>query len=598
MMARLARLSADAGRARAAAGGADPAAAESAAMAADSRTVAGWTLVSRITGFGRVATMAAVLGPTYFGNLFQTANYLPYIVHEILTGSLITAMLVPPLVRFVDAGDDAARRRLANGFLGVAVLAFAAVTLLGIVLASPLVELITMGVADPAVRAQQHRVGWPLIAMVMPQVICYGIAATGMAVQHAHRRFALAAAAPAFENFTVMAVMATSAVLFGVGTALDEVSTPQLLLLGLGTTAAAAVQAGVQWWGAYRAGVPLLPGAGWRDPDVRRVLRLAVPSSVYASLNAANYLGLLVAAGGIPGGAVAIQIGINFFGLPVAIGAKPVASAQLPRLARSFNQESLEAFQAIYRRSLGLAMFVALPSALLFVAVPEIMAHAVSYGDMATAAGLTLVTACIASLGPGILGEAAFIVSTSASYARRDARSPLQAMALRAAITFCGIALAVLLMSGVAMLWVLGIGFSLANIVAAIYLHGRQVRALPPPPAARRWPWAGDLLIGLVALAPSLIADHWLNGVTLPAVGRLLLGAAAIAASGGVYLAIQWARGSEELAMLLARIGEAAPVPAAGVAPAAAPGAGVARREGGSLAARDLAPAPAPPRPD
>ncbi len=47
--------------------GARSAAAE---LAAHSRTVALGTLVSRITGFGRVAALAAVLGPTYFGNLF------------------------------------------------------------------------------------------------------------------------------------------------------------------------------------------------------------------------------------------------------------------------------------------------------------------------------------------------------------------------------------------------------------------------------------------------------------------------------------------------------------------------------------------------
>lgn len=539
----------------------DQAAADSAALAADSRTVAGWTLVSRVTGFGRVAIMAAVLGPTYFGNLFQTANYLPYILHEILTGSLISAMLVPPLVRFVDAHDRVAVRRLANGFLGVVVVAFSTVVVLSMLMGSALVELITMGVTDPVIRAQQHRVGWPLMAMVMPQVLCYGVAATGMAVQNAHRRFALAAAAPAFENLAVMAVMATSALVFGIGTPLDEITTPQLLLLGLGTTAAAALLAAAQWWGAYRAGVPLLPVAGWADPEIRRLLRLALPSSGYAALNAANYLGLLVAAGGIPGGAVAIQIGINFFGLPVAIGAKPLAAAQLPRLARSFNQKTFQAFQATYRSSLGLTMFIALPAAVLFVGIPDLLAKAVAFGDMATAAGIGLVVASIASLGPGIVGDAAFVVSTSASYARRDAASPLAAMVVRSAITFMGIALAVVVMTDLAVLWTLGIVFSAANLLAAAYLHWRQTRALPPIPevTGRHWigtPWIRNLAVSLIALIPSLLVAHWLDDASLGSIGRVLVAGTAIATSAISYLAIQWGCGSDELMTLVAGIGQ------------------------------------------
>jgi putative peptidoglycan lipid II flippase len=377
-----------------------------------------------------------------------------------------------------------------------------------------------------------------------------------MAVQNAHRRFALAAAAPAFENLAVMAVMATSALLFGIGTPLDQITTPQLLLLGLGTTVAAALQAGVQWWGAYRASVPLLPIAGWADPEVRRLLRLALPSSGYAALNAANYLGLLVAAGGIPGGAVAFQIGVNFFSLPVAIGAKPLAIAQLPRLARSFNQQAFQAFQATYRSSLELTMFIALPAAVLFVGIPDVLAKAISFGDMATAAGIGLVVASIASLGPGIVGDAAFVVSTSASYARRDAASPLAAMDIRSAITFMGVALAVVVMRDLAVLWTLGIGFSAANLLAAAYLHGRQTRALPSIPEVTPRHWIGDLAAALVALIPSLLVAHWLEGATLGGVGPVLVAGAAIAASGIAYLAVQWVRGSDALTTLVAGIGK------------------------------------------
>ncbi len=131
-----------------------------------------WTLVSRITGFGRVAAIAAVLGPTYFGNLFQTANAFPHVVHELLVGSLITGLLVPPIVRHVDARDPAAAKRLANGFLGVAALAGAATALLCLAAVPLLLFLMTAAVDVPDVRQRQSELGAPLVALVLRGSSC------------------------------------------------------------------------------------------------------------------------------------------------------------------------------------------------------------------------------------------------------------------------------------------------------------------------------------------------------------------------------------------------------------------------------------------
>src|SRR5437879_4937031 len=91
----------------------------SASLVADSRRVAAWTLVSRITGFARAATMAAVLGPTYFGNLFQTCVLLPSWIFALFGGSLFGAVLVPALVSTIHGQDRNATQRLANGFVGM-----------------------------------------------------------------------------------------------------------------------------------------------------------------------------------------------------------------------------------------------------------------------------------------------------------------------------------------------------------------------------------------------------------------------------------------------------------------------------------------------
>jgi putative peptidoglycan lipid II flippase len=527
--------------------------AEFVAIATDSRTVAVWTLVSRVTGFGRLAAIAAVLGPTYFGNLFQTANHLPNIIHELLAGALMSALLVPPLVRHVASGDRVAVQRLANGFLGVVVALFLLVVVLGVLAAPLLVGLLTIGVSDAAARAEQYRLGWPLLAMLLPQILLYGIAATGVAVQHAHRRFALAAAAPALENVGVAAVLLMFAVLFGVGMPIDRITTAQIMLLGLGSTAAVMLHAGAQWWGAYRLGIVLWPQAGWRDPEVRGIIRLAVPSSGYAVLESLSFLGLMVVAGSVPGGAVAFHIGFNFFNLPVALCGRPLSAAQLPRLARSFQRGNLEAFHVTYRSSLALGLFVALPAAFLFLGMPEALARAMSFGEMATGPGVALVAAAISSLGPGIVGESAFIVAMSACYARRDALSPLRAMVLREAIVLTGMAIALATMEGTAVLVTLGLAVSIGALIAARYLHRCQLRVLPALPARRGWPIA-DLAVAAVATVPGAMLAGWLDQVVVDSYQSLGAGLVGVAVSGLLYLAAQWLRGSPEFRTLFAAL--------------------------------------------
>lgn len=533
--------------------------AEFAGLAADSRTVALWTLVSRVTGFGRVAAIAAVLGPTYFANLFQTANSFPGVVHELLVGSLITGLLVPPIVRYVDAGDPVAARRLANGFLGVAALAGAATALLCLGAVPLLLSLMTAAVDVPEIRQRQSELGGPLVVLVLPQIVLYGIIATGVAVQNAHRRFALAAAAPAVENLGIMAVMGASALLYGVGLDVDQVGLSEVLLLGGGSTAAVALHAAVQWYGAYRVGLPLVPRAGWRDPEVRAIIRLALPSSGHAALNCATFFGLLVVAGAVPGGTVAFQIGWYFFNLPIALCARPLAAAQLPRLSRSINQGVRAAFDATYRNSVGLALFVAIPASLLFLCIPGTWARAVSFGEMNTAVGISLVTAVIASLGPGVIGETIVIVATSASYARRDAVSPLLAIAIRAAVAFGGMAIAFKLMSGTGVLWTLGAAVSVANLLAAAYLHHRLSRQS----GRGLWPGGGqilgDLVVAAIAIAPAMLVAARLDAAIEGPYGGMVTAIAAIALSASLYLSIQWLRGSQQLRSLLSASRELAP---------------------------------------
>ena len=518
----------------------------------DSRNMALGILVSRITGFGRIAAAAAVLGPTFFGNLFQTTVILPSSLYGLLIGVMISAVMVPSLVRRRTAGDPAEVDQLAGATLGALLVLLVGIGLLCIAAAPLIMRLLTISVADPEIRRQQLRVGLPLLLMVMPQIGLLAFAGVGLAVQQAHGRFGLSAIAPAVENVVTIAILGLSAWLYGIGADLNRITLPQLLLLGLGTTGAVAAHAAVQWYGAWRVGVVLVPRFGWRDAELRGIMRRAASSTGYTGLYWASYLTMMVVCGTMPGGVAAFQVASGICMFPIALSAIPLAEAQLPRLSFRHQQQELRAFSKVYESGLRLLVFVMAPASLVAAAFPHLLASAGAFGAMNSPFGITLMTACLGGLAVGMIGEAAFMFTSSACYALHDTSAPFRGMALRLGMT-CALAGAVRLINPPApqMMWLFGASLAAANLAAGGYLCGKLRRHVPPE-GKEGSGLAGALAISAVALIPGLLLNLELGPVT--ALSPLLRMGWALAVSGltlAAYLALQFARGSRELSLLM-----------------------------------------------
>ena len=517
-----------------------------AGAARDTMTVAVWTMISRVTGLARVIVIGAVLGPTYFGNSYQLTNVLPNLVfYGFLAGSLLSSLLVPALVRHIDAGDGDETGRVAGGFLGVewSILVIAApVAILAVPLVLPNGESVVT-----------------LAVLAIPQVFCYAMVASATAVMYARRRYLLAAAAPALENLGVIAVLVLAGMLYA-DPADGSVPTGAVLLIGGGSTLAVVIHAGVQWWGARRCGVTLVPRAGWRDSDVRRVVRRAVCSMAQAGLLAAQTLVLLSVAGQVAGGTVALQMSLSFYHLPLAIAAAPVGLALLPRLSRMTGQDEASDFADAYQRAVGLALFLVVPAALGYLVLAVPLANVVAAGQMSSAAGIAMVAGSLGALALGLVGETLFVISTQAAYARGDARTPLRSMMLQGVVCVALVVPAGLV-GGRAMVTLLGGAFAAASVVGGVHLSYRVHRGLAPAsnrlrPSVMRT-ISASIAMAAVAWCVATVAMATLEGAT----GWLTASAAGTLAGAVVYLGVHRSLGSVELTWLLdgARAGRIVP---------------------------------------
>jgi putative peptidoglycan lipid II flippase len=512
------------------------------AAAHDSVTVAAWTIVSRVTGVIKFAVIGAVLGPTFFGNTYQFTNSLPSLMYYgLLAGSLFSSLLVPALVRHIDAGDREASERVAGGFLGTTLLMLLVIAPFGIILGPQLLRLAALG-GGPQVADAQMRIGLLLILMFIPQMFFYGVVGTATAVQNSRQRFALAAGAPAVESLGIMAVLGAAALLYGTGTRLTNVRPGEIVLLGLGTTGAVGLHAATQWWGARRAGVVLKPRPGWRDPEVRALIRRALPSIAQAGLASLQVLALLVLANRLPGGVIAFQIALNFYYLAIAIGATPVALSLIPRLSRMHLDGDTTAFRDTLVRGLAMGFLVTIPAAVGYLVLATPLAQAISFGRMTSDGGVPMVAASLAALSVAVVGQTAFMILTYACYARNDTRTPLMSMLVQTTICL-GLASTALLLNGAAMLLVLGLALSLSVAAAAIHLTARVWRNLSPGGTQRIAPSLARFVAGAAIMAgPAwLVADtvqHWLSP-SLASLSPRVSVAAAVLTGAAVFLALQ-----------------------------------------------------------
>ncbi len=532
------------------------------ALVANSVAGSFWTGVSRATGLVRAAIIGAALGATYLGNTYQALNSLPNLVYyQLLAGSLFASVLVPVLVRHLEGGDAQRARDVLNGFLGI-LLVFAAIGAVGLALGGHvLIDVMGTSVSGSTLAARQTHVGTILLLLFLPQIVFYLIAGVGTATMNSHRRFALAAAAPAVENIGIIAVMIAAVVCFRSTSDIGTISDAEVIFLGVGTTLAVAMHAALQWWGAKRCGVPMVPRWGWKDSEARLVARRLVPALGYSGLVSVQLLATLLVANRVVGGVVAFQLALNFYFLPIALVAWPVARALLPELSSASSSGGVE-FRDNLRRALRLASFAVIPLAIAYMAFAEPIAKVVSFGKL-DGDGAHLIAVSLLTLAPGVIAETWFILGTSASYAREDVTTPLIPMALRVGISLAVMA-GVVVVHGTATLPLLGISMSLGSLAGALYL-ARRVRQQceEDTPAgsdlavfARALPRSivRTTAIAVLALLPAWAASTFVHGFVAGRLGNvaaLLIGGTVF---GALFLGVNHQRGADELAMLRARV--------------------------------------------
>lgn len=489
-----------------------------------SRSAAGMgaaAAVSRAFGGLRMVVIAAVLGTTFLGNAFQSSNSVSNVLFELLAAGALSAVLVPTFVNHLGRGEQGRAEEVAGGLLSLAWVGLGVVTVLGIVFAPQLADLLTTGVSDPQVRAEQVALTTYLLRFFIPQVLLYALGAVTTAVLHARGRFALTAIAPIGNTVVLVISMLLFREMAGPDPGLD-LDRAELLVLALGGTLGVAAFVAVPAVGLRQTGFRLRLGArrAAHDPDVRSVLGLSGWAALQHAGTGLLLLAALVAGGGVAGGVVAYQLAMVVFLAPYGILAQPIHTAVLPRLAAEAQLDDRTELRGSVKWAADAMVAATMPVAAILTAFSAPVMAVLAFGAAADGGGPELLGAALLGLAIGVPVYGGFLLLTRVAYSLGNSRMPAVASMVVALLGAAGMAVAAATTDGRDRLALIGLAHTVAYALGAIALamrlrphvgavwHVGQLRpvALAAAVAALAWAamelWAPDgRLVTIIAIA-------------------------------------------------------------------------------------------------
>jgi len=402
------------------------------------------TLLSRITGVGRVVALTAALSGGGFADAYNLANTTPNIITDIVIGGVLAATFVPVFVAELTTrlAKDAWEAISAVVTVTCAILLGATVAFF--VLAPQIIDLYT-ATNHHAYAHDQKVVAVYLLRWFVPQLACYGLIALFTALLNTQGKFAAPMFVPIANNLVVIGMLVWFHELVpSPSLATIHAHHTALLLLGIGTTLGVVVQAALLVPSLLRSDLHLRfrwqPG----HEAMRRIAHLAGWTfGIVLSNQVALVIVLALADGAkVPGAVSAYTYAYTFFQLPYGVVAVSVMSAVTPSLSARWAEGDIAAFR--HRMTFGLRSILAvvIPSAVGMVILAHPLIDLVLNHGAETSAQASQTAGALAMFSLGLPGFCTFLYMVRVLQAMQDTRTAFRIYLIENAINIVlGVAL-------------------------------------------------------------------------------------------------------------------------------------------------------------
>jgi putative peptidoglycan lipid II flippase len=317
-------------------------------------TVGFWTLLSRVLGMAREVLLYMLIGAGPVLDAFVVAFRLPNMFRRFFAEGAFNAAFVPLFSKRLEAQDNPIG--FANQAMGGLAFALALLTALALIFMPALVWLTAQGFMGDArfdMAVDYGRVMFPYIFLISLSALLSG-------ALNAQGRFAMAAAAPVFLNIIIICALCLGWVM----------NHAVIYYLIWAVPIAGVVQLAALWRAAQAAGLPIRLGRPSLSPEMRQLVRIALPAALANGVLQINLLVGQLVASQHPGAVSWLYGADRLYQLPLGVVGIAVGIVLLPELSRRLQAKDQTGAKQAFASATEITLALSLPAAMALCVVP------------------------------------------------------------------------------------------------------------------------------------------------------------------------------------------------------------------------------------
>lgn len=372
------------------------------------------TMISRIFGFVRDIVTAAMFGAGATFDAFSVAFKIPNFMRRLFAEGSFSQAFVPVLSEYQKKKSQEDTTKFINAMSGTLGITLLIVTILGIIGAPYVIRVFAVGFDT---EGERFDLAVTMLRINFPYLMLVSLTAFSGAILNTYSRFWVAAFTPVILNISlIVAALWVS----------PHFAAP-IIALAWGVFAAGVLQLVFQW--PFLRNLKLLPRPtiNFRDPGVRRVLKLMVPALFGVSVGQINLLVDTIFASLLAVGSISwLYYSDRLMEFPLGVFGVAITTVILPNLSRHHAEQSHESFSLTVDWAIRAVLLVGLPAAVMLALMSGPMLSTLFQHGAFDGRAVIMASESLTAFAIGIAPFMLVKVLASGFYARQDMRTPVK----------------------------------------------------------------------------------------------------------------------------------------------------------------------------